>query len=456
MCESKVECSTYTQNNFPVTESCSIREFLTCVKSTCFTLNENQFEILNFFKRNLKSIKSEVDSCFNQVIGYELDLLNRNSSEPNRHSVQESDSTKIRAKESQPNDITSELFAKHDFAIQTSPRENNVVIHGLDGQVIEDNDNRIKFVSDFFKSSLKIAVKILDVNVLRKKHSRSYVVIVKLESKNEKRKIFGNCHLLKMFGKNISITDDLPANQRSIRRKKRNSAEASSRGEANSSKEINGNEDIISREKIIAVSDINANEQMKTKEELSASSERNSEANINSSIKIDADSEINANEEINVKPSANGKGYFGPDENDVEAKMSSSEKRNTVGNADSRSSNEKLEEARRAYFFHSEVNKKYVDEMTSLGMSYEFDKDSMDFLNSIFGDFNRRRLEKSTCICSTFWQVPWSDVSKEFGSSLSKKFVKKYKNIVTNTLQKAWNLEYSHKFEECFCNHMFF
>ncbi|CAL8135706.1 unnamed protein product [Orchesella dallaii] len=159
MCESKVECSTYTQNNFPVTESCSIREFLTCVKSTCFTLNENQFEILNFFKRNLKSIKSEVDSCFNQVIG-----------------------------------------------------------------------------------------------------------------------------------------------------------------------------------------------------------QRNSDANINSRIKINADSETNANEEINARASANGKGYFGADENVVEAKMSSSKKRNTVGNADSRSSYEKLEEARRAYFSHSEVNKKYVDE----------------------------------------------------------------------------------------------
>ncbi|CAL8139752.1 unnamed protein product [Orchesella dallaii] len=307
MCESKVECSTYTQNNFPVTESCSIREFLT------------------------------------------------NSKEPYRHSVEESDSTKISAKESEPNDITSGLFAKHDFAIQPSPRENNVVIHGLslDDQVIEDNDNRIKFVSDFFKSSLKIAVKILDVNVLRKKHPRSFVVIVKLESKNEKRKIFGNCHLLKMFGKNICITDDLSANERSIRRKKRNSAEASSRGEANSSEEINANEDINSREKIIAVSERNASEQMKTKEELSASSERNSDANMNSRIKINADSETNANEEINASASANGKGYFGADESVVEAKMSSSEKRNTVGNADSRSSYEKLEEAGRAYFSHS-------------------------------------------------------------------------------------------------------
>ncbi|CAL8132784.1 unnamed protein product [Orchesella dallaii] len=209
------------------------------------------FEILNFFKRNLKSIKSEVDSCFNQVIGHELDLLNRNSSEPYRHSVEESDSTKISAKESQPNDITSELFAKHDFAIQPSP-----------------------------------------------------------------------------------------------------------------------------------LSERNASEQMKTKEELSASSERNSDANMNSRIKINADSETNANDEINASASANGKGYFGADENVVEAKMSSSEKRNTVGNADSRSSYEKLEEARRAYFSHSEVNKKYVDEMTSLGMSYGFDKDSMDFLNS--------------------------------------------------------------------------
>ncbi|CAL8084910.1 unnamed protein product [Orchesella dallaii] len=194
---------------------------------------------------------------------------------------------------------------------------------------------------------------------------------------------------------------------------------------------------------------------MKTEEELSASSETNSDANMNSRIKINADSETNANEEINASASANGKGYFGAEENVVEAKMSSSEKRNTVGNADSRSSYEKLEEARRAYFSHSEVNKKYVDEMTSLGMSYGFDKDSMDFLNSIFGDSNRRRLEKSTCICSTICQVSWSDVSKEFGSSLSKKFVKKYKNIITNTLHNAWNLEYSHKFEECFCNHVF-
>lgn len=51
-----------------------VSEFLSCVKRSCDTISVNQLDILDLFKRNLFAIKSEIDTCINQIIGREIHL----------------------------------------------------------------------------------------------------------------------------------------------------------------------------------------------------------------------------------------------------------------------------------------------------------------------------------------------------------------------------------------------
>lgn len=169
--------------NVPVTE------FLSCVKRSCDTITVNQLDILDLFKRNLFAIKSEIDTCINQLIGREMHLK--------KYSVQTNCDTSVNLQK--------------PMTIQ-SDRSNNIVIHGLNSLREAKNCEIIDKVREFLRTALNVSVNIENVRVLN--NSTRCVAIVELVSKKSKGVIFRNCHKLKNYSEKVSITDDLSPEER--------------------------------------------------------------------------------------------------------------------------------------------------------------------------------------------------------------------------------------------------
>ena len=162
---------------------CSVSNFLNCVKSSCFTIQENQIPILHFMKDTLLQLKSEVDQCVNFVIGQELQL-----------------------KANQCNQVQS-----FDETLKIEKKQNDdsiIVIHGLENSALLNEHESKLVVKNFFQNALDVNPGIKTVKSHLSK-SNKLVAVVKLTSQKEKSKIFGNCHKLKNFASKISIVDSI-------------------------------------------------------------------------------------------------------------------------------------------------------------------------------------------------------------------------------------------------------
>lgn len=403
--------STYASGSLFSDKSCPIGDFLSCVKSSYSTLQCNQIEILKFYKNNLVRIKSEVDSCLNYVIGHELELLNKSSKIRTNTNECVNEKRRCEAVDSSSIDSSIELLSRSSKPETCeSPRSNNIVIHGIDPAIL-DNKNYVKFVSDFFKTSLNITVNIADVNVIHGKHSNSFVAIVKLNSKREKSKIFKNCHLLKGYGKKISITDDLSAHERNNRRIQRHSQTEET-------------------EEAVKSASVKLKRQQHAESVQARLEEEEEYCQTEAEKYTQADNEENVEEEM----------------------IELSEQENEDASEKSMPQSENSPRPSHAYFWESEKVRKQLNELIALGKRYGFEEDDTRELVSIHSEYNASQLKNTSCICKLFSNPDWKVITKEFGKRLPVAFIHLYECIISN-LQKIWETQHSTKFADCFCNH---
>lgn len=168
------------------------------VESTTATLNSLQSstmtssEELANVKRDVLSLKSEVDKFINKFIGLELQLAKYSETIALQNAKQI---------ENYENLHPSPTFEK------PKNRNRNIVIHlteEWDPEIIVE-ENKVKDATDFFSNDLGITVTVEKVVPL----SNNKSMLVTLGSTSDKKMIFKNCHKLKDCDSPISIVEDL-------------------------------------------------------------------------------------------------------------------------------------------------------------------------------------------------------------------------------------------------------
>lgn len=165
--------------NLEIFNHCTVSEFLTCVKTSCFSINETQLPILQFMKSTLQKLKKEVDICFNYVIGHELQVR------------------------SNLKDCQVNVFAKNS---KIEENDNLLIIHGLEDPGLLEIGVKKEIVQNFFANALEVFPEIVAVNAKFSKANK-IVTFVEVASRKDKCAIFRNCHKLKHFGSKISVVD---------------------------------------------------------------------------------------------------------------------------------------------------------------------------------------------------------------------------------------------------------
>lgn len=392
--EGQLETSSYcpiTLGNVPVSD------FLTCVKRSCDTITVNQLDILGLFKRNLFAIKSEIETCINQLVDREMHL--KKSSVPTR-------------------DDNSAVNLQPPTGNQSN-RSKNIVIHGLNSLRQVKNFELLDKVTEFLSTVLHVSTNVKNVRLI--KNSAKCVAVVELDSKMSKGVIFRNCHKLKNYHEKISITDDLSPEER------KKQIQATPKCVNKPQKVVEGNLDIPDPTENMNLIGSNGTEAI----EAAQIEEQNGEpigSNGSEAIRGGSESETIHKiqlEEINTEP-------FGSDETEIIQEIKP--------------------EGPNAYFWNSEQAVAKVQELVKFGCKYKFSKlDVRDILRLIVVQ-NMERLETEPCICDSFMLVQWKRIKEEFGHAIPIKVVKKFKKVM-NDIQAIWNENHRDNLKECYCKH---
>ncbi|CAL8129439.1 unnamed protein product [Orchesella dallaii] len=366
--------------NLAFFSQCPVTEFLTCVKASCFSIQVNQLEILAFFKNNLLRLKTEVDTCINEIIGQELFLKNEQAVSMDNNYV------------SSP--ISSEVNAEKD---------RNIVIHGLDDADLLDDTKSLTCIRQFFEQKLRVNIEIKAVHVKRKRKSDKFVTVVELYSKKDKRKIFSNCHLLKNYGKKISVTDDLTTQQKIAKRKR-----------------LDSNEDETS-----TVSNIEIEERQ------ASSSNQNCEDKASKLTEQD----IQALKQVLNSAFEDSLARSGSKRNGIKLNSSTSNKNRKIS-------------------YLCDMWRNFTRKVTEEGKTYNLNEHAVMKIIEMHKLYNQEQI-RNKCICLEFCHLPWKEMSEKIGQPIHKKFAKKYKSAI-KSMQENWNAEHCNDDDDdCFCKKIY-
>lgn len=387
-----------------------ISEFLTCVKRSCHTVTENQFEIIDLFKKNLFAIRSEIELCITELKEAEFKLqLNKTQ----KYTVS-SESPKI---------------------LNRNRTNTNIVIHGL--KLLKNLKNRelVAAVNKFFESTLNINIQPLSVRLLKRpSHS---VCIVELATKSEKAAVFRNCHKLKNFSEKISITDDLSYSER----REKNATHI----HQNSQKEIEqcfGGLDLL-----IA----NKSDQPSTAEVIEIGPGcKPAPPVIETVTKTEPEVEVEEDAEKYEEVGAEEDGEVGAEE-DEEVGTEEDE----VAGSEEDVQNTEIEDNDDPFWASEEVEN-LISDYVDFGCNYKFSENDLFRLFALFvlrAGETLKSYGNQKCSCEKSVKIPWKRLHKEFGHHIPRKLEIQLKATLWS-LRDIWNKKHlNHEVSECFCKH---